>query len=74
MIEDVRVAGNRHIPTETIKINIQSKPGDPFNEVTARRDVERLRSLGYFDNVRLTDETGPNGGRVLTFAVREKPR
>jgi len=73
IIEDVRVAGNRRIPTETIQANIESKPGQPFNRVIVNRDEDRLRSLGYFDDVRVTVEKGPNGGPIVTFNVREKP-
>jgi outer membrane protein insertion porin family len=71
-VEDVRIAGNRRIPTETIQANIESKPGQPFDRVMINRDEDRLRSLGYFDDVRVTIEKGPNGGPIVTFNVREK--
>jgi len=72
IVEDVRVAGNRRIPTETIQANIESKPGQPFDRAIINRDEDRLRSLGYFDDVRVTIEKGPNGGPIVTFNVREK--
>ena len=72
IVEDLRIAGNRRIPTETIQANIESKPGEPFDRVIINRDEDRLRSLGYFDDVRVTVEKGPNGGPIVTFNVREK--
>ena len=63
VVDEVVIAGNRRIPTETIKANIQTQAGVPFNEDTVKSDIERLRSLGYFDDVRITDDTGPTGGR-----------
>jgi outer membrane protein assembly factor BamA len=71
-IEDVRIAGNNRITTETIQAKIATKPGEPFNRVVINKDEDRLRSLGYFDDVRVTVEIGPNGGRIVTFNVREK--
>jgi len=35
-------------------------------------DIERLRGLGEFDDVRIQDDLAQNGGRVLTFMVYEK--
>ena len=72
IIEDVRVAGNPRIPTETIHARIDTKPGQSFNRVIINRDEDRLRSSGDFDDVRVTVENGPNGGPIITFNVREK--
>jgi outer membrane protein assembly factor BamA len=72
IVEDVRVAGNRRISTETIHSNIESKRGEPFDQIKINGDEDRLRSLGYFDDVRVTIEKGPNGGPIVTFNVREK--
>jgi len=51
IIEDVRVRGNHRIPTDTIKYNIQTKPGQAMNATTIDRDVKALYSLGYFDDI-----------------------
>jgi outer membrane protein insertion porin family len=72
MVEEVRIAGNRRIPTETIQAKIETKAGEPFNRVIINRDEDYLRSSGDFDDVRVTVEPGPNGGRIVTFNVREK--
>src|SRR5262249_6790954 len=72
VISEIRVAGNRRIATETIKAQIQTRSGDLFSEPTLTGDIERLRGLGEFEDVRIQDEISPNGGRVLTFQVYEK--
>ena len=70
-IEDVRVAGNRRIPTETIKYNLQTKPNDRFNPNVIRRDIKTLYALGHFDDIRVDEEEGKSG-KIITFVVREK--
>jgi outer membrane protein insertion porin family len=70
-IEDVRVAGNRRIPTETIKYNLQTKPNDQFNPNIIRRDIKTLYALGHFDDIRVDEEQGRTG-KIITFVVREK--
>jgi outer membrane protein insertion porin family len=70
-IEEVRVSGNRRIPTETIKYTIQTKPGEQLDKDAIRRDIKALYSLGHFDDIRVEEEPGANG-LILTFVVKEK--
>ena len=72
VISEIRVAGNRRIPTETIKAQVRTQPGELFSEPTIKADIDRLRGLGEFDDVRIQDAIAPNGGRILTFQVYEK--
>src|SRR5262245_48036740 len=72
IIEDVRVRGNRRIPTDTIKYNIQTKPGQAMKAAIIDRDVKALYSLGYFDDIRVEAETGVRGPIVI-FQVNERP-
>jgi outer membrane protein assembly factor BamA len=72
LISEVIIAGNRGIPTETIKARLQTHPGERLNEATIKADVERLRASGEFTDVRVSDEAGRDGGRILIFEVREK--
>ncbi len=72
VISEIRVAGNRRIATETIKAQIQTKSGDLFSEPTIKGDIERLRELGVFDDVRIQDDVSSNGGHILTFQIYEK--
>ena len=72
VVSEIRVVGNRRIATETIKAQIQTRSGDLFSELTIKGDIERLRGLGEFDDVRIQDDVSSNGGRILTFQVYEK--
>jgi outer membrane protein insertion porin family len=75
LIEDIEIRGNRRLPKETILYSLQSKPGDAYREATARRDFETLLSLGFFDPLRcrLYTDSGPRGGVILIFEVKEYP-
>ncbi len=72
-IESVRVDGNRRITQDTIKYYIQSKVGADLDEALIQRDVKGLYALGYFDDIRVDEEEGKNGGTNLVFFVHEKP-
>ncbi len=71
-VEDVRVQGNRRIPTDTIKYNLQTKINDPFKPEVIRRDIKTLYALQYFDDIRVEEEPG-KVGKIVTFWVKEKP-
>ena len=72
LIEEVSILGNRRASTDTIRSNIQAKVGDEFSPAVIKRDIQRLYSLGYFDDVRVEETTGANGGKIVTFVLREK--
>jgi outer membrane protein assembly factor BamA len=61
LIEDVQVRGNRRIPVETIKYYLQTKPGQALDRATIKRDVRALNSLGYFDDIRVEEDSELNG-------------
>jgi len=70
-IEDVRVTGNRRIPTDTIKYQLQTKPNDRFNMDVIRADIKRLYAQGHFDDIRVDEEPGRTG-KIIIFTVKEK--
>jgi outer membrane protein insertion porin family len=70
-IEEVRVSGNRRIPTDTIKHNLQTKPGEQLDKDVIRRDIKALYALGHFDDIRVEEEVGKTG-QIVTFVVKEK--
>src|SRR5207244_6859402 len=69
--EEDRVTGNRKIPSDTIKYNLQTKPNDQFNPNVIRRDIKTLYALGHFDNIRVEEDQGKTG-KIIIFRVREK--
>ncbi len=70
-IEEVRVTGNRRIPTETIKYQLQTKPNDRFSLAVVDADIKRLYAQGHFDNIQVDEEQGRTG-KIIIFTVKEK--
>src|SRR5439155_21598584 len=70
-IEEVRITGNRRIPSETIKYNLQTKPNDQFNPNVIRRDIKTLYALGHFDDIRVEEDQGKTV-KIIIFRVTEK--
>ncbi len=71
-VDDVRVEGNRRIPSDTIKYNLQTKAGDLLNPATIARDIKTLYALSYFDDIRVEEQDAQRGKTVI-FRVKEKP-
>jgi outer membrane protein insertion porin family len=72
LIEEVRIEGNRRIPTDTIKYRLQTKTGDVLNRTSITRDVKALYALGYFEGIRVEESAGTRGV-VVVFHVEERP-
>jgi len=71
-VTDVQIRGNRRIPTDTIRSELQTKLGDPISPTVISHDIRALYSLGFFDDVQFeTESTG--SGMIITFSVKEKP-
>ena len=71
-IEAVDVTNNLRIPSDTIKYNIQTKPGDTFDLAMIQRDIRNLYAMGFFDDITVYEDAGENG-MIVTFDVAEKP-
>lgn len=72
-VEAVDVRSNRRVPSDTIKYHIHTRPGIPLSMDTIRRDVKELYAQNYFDDIRVDEEPGKNGGVIVVFTVKEKP-
>jgi len=75
LVEDVVVEGNRRLRKEDVLYHVQTRPGDPYNPEQIRRDLQALLNLPFFNKTatRVSEETGPRGGRVIIFTVEELP-
>jgi outer membrane protein insertion porin family len=71
-IDEIRITGNKRIEADAIRARITTKPGDRFNASQVAEDVRQIHSLGFFKDVRVYSESGPNG-RILTFDIVENP-
>src|SRR5262245_6685125 len=54
---------------------IKSKPGDRYDAAQVKRDLESLFALGVFDplGTKVVEYTGPRGGKLIVFEVKEYP-
>jgi outer membrane protein insertion porin family len=73
LITKVVFKGNRKVEDDAIKANIQSRVGSTLSREQLREDVRAIWRMGYFEDVRVEAQSGPGGGLVLVFFVKEKP-
>jgi outer membrane protein insertion porin family len=75
LVEDVEVEGNRRLRAEDILYHVQTRRGDVYNPEQVQRDLQALLNLSFFDKTatRVLTRTGPNGGVIVTFQVKELP-
>jgi outer membrane protein insertion porin family len=72
LIVDIRVHGNRRIPTDTVKARIFSKVGDVYDTSAVERDFNALWNTGYFEDIRFEREQSPKGW-ILHIYLKERP-
>jgi outer membrane protein insertion porin family len=75
IIERIELIGNRRIRTETLRAQISTSPGDAYSVEAVRRDVQAIRNMQFFDDVRSEVEDSPHqpNGKIIVFIVRERP-
>jgi len=75
IVEDVDVTGNRRLRKDDILYWVQTRAGDVFNPEQVERDYQAVLQLGFFDKTatRVLTETGPRGGVIIIFEVKELP-
>ena len=74
-IDRIDFEGNRRIRRDTLQARIFSRPGDPYNEETLRRDFQALWNTQFFEDVKLSVEDSPDkpNGKIIVFTVKERP-
>ncbi len=74
-VERIDFEGNRRIRRDTLLARIFSRPGDPYNEETLRRDFQALWNTQFFEDVKLRVEDSPDkpNGKIIVFIVQERP-
>jgi outer membrane protein insertion porin family len=71
-VAEIRVVGNKTIPTTEILNQLQTRVGRPFDPALVQRDVRKLAARGWFVDVQPTYEQAATG-RVVIFKVIERP-
>ena len=71
-IKSIEIQGNRKVSNEAIYSKLKSKIGDNFSENLVQDDIQKLYSIGYFDDITV-DIDSFEGGVKLVYSFREKP-
>jgi outer membrane protein insertion porin family len=73
-IERINIRGNTRTRDYVIRREFDIAEGDAFNRVLIDRAERRLRNLGYFKNVRVSNEQGSTPDRVIVnVEVEDQP-
>lgn len=73
VLEGFRVKGNKKTREKVILREMRQKPGEPFNAKLARRSMERVYNLGFFEdvNVKMTPGMEPDA-LIMEINVEER--
>ena len=73
ILEGYKVKGNKKTRDKVILREMRQKPGTPFNAKLARRSMQRVYNLGFFEDVNIKMNPGvePNAV-VMELDVKEK--
>ncbi|HLJ47035.1 MAG TPA: outer membrane protein assembly factor BamA [Bryobacteraceae bacterium] len=72
IIEDIEFRGTRRVPQDTLRAQISTRKGDPYNDDTLHQDFIRLWNTNRFDDIRLEREPGKTGW-IIRFVLTERP-
>jgi len=64
-IERINISGNSRTRDYVIRREFDVYEGDPYNRALIDRAERRLKNLGYFKNVKITNEKGSAADRVI---------
>src|ERR1700719_506202 len=70
---EIKHVGLPAVSDEMVRSNIRVKIGDPYRPAAVDEDVRSLYGTGLFYNIRVAEETTPDGVG-LTYIVQGKPR
>jgi outer membrane protein insertion porin family len=64
-VERINIRGNTRTRDNVVRREFELLEGDPYNRVLVDRAERRLKNLGYFKSVKITNEPGSAGDRVI---------
>jgi outer membrane protein insertion porin family len=71
-VAEVRIVGNKLVPTPQILNEMQTRVGRPYDPVMVQRDVRKLATKSWFVSVEPQIQQTP-AGRIVTIKVVERP-
>jgi len=73
-VDDIRLEGQKRTRPSLIRREIRTDVGHPLNFTTLEDDIEHLYGMNIFETVNIGIEESGQGGAIVTFRIREKPR
>ncbi len=73
VVTDIRVKGNNRVEADAIKANVKSVKGELLRPDQVSQDIKAINKMGFFEEVQADVSDNPEGGKTLTFIVRENP-
>lgn len=68
LVENIVVKGNDKTKTHVITREMKIKPGEPFNSKEAKRSMQKVYNLGYFEDVNMKLNPGKEPNAVVLEA------
>ena len=65
LVDEVRIEGNRLIPTEDITSVVKTRKGDKFDRDQVMEDLKAINGLGHFDDQSLQVNPELTGSGIL---------
>ncbi len=73
-VEQIDIAGNTRTLDHVIRREFRLVEGDPYNKILVNQSRNRIRALGFFKEVEITEEVGSSPDRtVVNVEVEEQP-
>jgi outer membrane protein insertion porin family len=74
MVDDVLIVGLKSIPTQTVKAQLKTRPGQPYNVDWVKEDLDRLGKMNSFKPPRVDVQPVAGSSAVkVTYIVEEYP-
>ncbi|MFN3422689.1 MAG: POTRA domain-containing protein, partial [Armatimonadota bacterium] len=73
-VAEIRVEGNKEVPTESILMVMDTKPGMPFSIARLKNDLRAIYDMGFFSQEPVVlPMLTPEGRLILVVRVFENP-
>src|SRR5438270_13367691 len=69
---DIRYVGPTNVSEQFIRANLRLKAGDTYRPTLTEEDVHALYGSGLFYNIRVSVDSGDNGGITVTYTVQAR--